>query len=63
MSQQNTQFTPSIPARIMPIRCKYCGGDAHLVRRQPALTGDGKGEIRSFACIVCFERTETFVRD
>jgi hypothetical protein len=63
MIQQSTAFAPSVPPRtISPISCPHCTASAYLVRREPVITGDGKGEIRTFTCIHCFERTETFVR-
>ena len=48
---------------ITPIRCSHCAAKAHLVRRLAAITGDGRGELRVFACADCKERTEMFIRD
>lgn len=41
---------------ITPIACPKCGADAHLMRRAPH--PDQKGEIRTFECMECGERTE-----
>lgn len=56
-------FTPITPDHITPISCPHCAANAHLIRRAPALTGDGKGEFRSFECADCKALTEMFVRD
>jgi len=61
---QSLQPIHIIPeTHITPIDCPRCGAHAHLIRRSPAVTGDGKGELRTFECIQCGEQTETFVKD
>jgi len=52
-----------LPTYITPIDCPKCGAHAHLMRPSPALTGDGKGEIRTFECMKCGEHTKTFIKD
>jgi hypothetical protein len=56
-------YTPVAPTYITPIKCPKCGASAHLARRSPAVTGDGKGEIRNFTCERCEEIVEMFVND
>ena len=63
MAQTTTGFTPATPDHITPIICPHCSANAHLIRRTAALTGDGKGEIRTFECTDCKGLTEMFVRD
>ena len=63
MAQTRTGFTPTTPDYITPIRCPHCAANSHLVHRIKAVTGDGKGEIRSFECADCKAITEMFVRD
>jgi hypothetical protein len=58
-----SDFTPVDPTHITPIKCPHCGGSARLMRREPAVTGDGAGEIRTFECAQCREHTEMFIRD
>lgn len=63
MSQAQNEFIPVEPTYITPITCSNCGGKAHLVRRSPAITGEGKGEMRTFECFDCDERAEMFIRN
>jgi hypothetical protein len=62
-SPASIHFTPVDPTYITPVKCPLCGGAAHLMRRSPAVTGDGKGEMRTFECVDCHECTEMFIRD
>jgi hypothetical protein len=39
---------------MTPIKCKHCGGDAHLMRMQPAGTGR---EQRTYECVHCEQQT------
>jgi hypothetical protein len=62
-TSETTRFTPPAPTYITPIKCPHCQGEARLIHRSPAITGDGKGEMRIFTCDRCSERTELFIRD
>jgi hypothetical protein len=59
----SAHFAAVIADHVTPIRCSYCGADAHLLRRLPAVTGDGRGELRIFRCDACRQRTDMFIRD
>ena len=59
----SAHFAAAMADHVTPIRCSYCGADAHLMQRLPAITGDGKGELRLFACAECRAPTEMFIRD
>ena len=59
----SAHFAAVTADHVTPIRCSYCGANAHLMRRLPAITGDGKGELRSFTCADCQAPTEMFIRD
>ena len=63
MAQSSTHFAPVSPTYITPIICPNCTANAHLMRRSPAITGDGRGEIRTFECLDCKQLTEMFIRD
>jgi hypothetical protein len=63
MTQTTAYFDAVTADHITPIGCSHCAGNAHLVERLPAVTGDGRGELRLFACAVCQQRTEMFIRD
>jgi hypothetical protein len=63
MSQPENIFIPPTPNYITPINCPHCSGSARLMHRSPAVTQDGKGEMRTFGCYQCGERTEMFMRD
>ena len=63
MPQTSTHFTVVASKYITPTSCPDCGGNARLVRRSNAITGDGKGEIRSYECSDCKALTEMFIRD
>jgi hypothetical protein len=61
MTSASTYFTPPAPTYVTPIKCPHCDSEAHLIRRSPAVTADGHGEIRTFECFECHERTEMFI--
>ena len=63
MTRTSAHFAAPTADHITPIGCSYCGSKAHLLRRLPAITGDGRGELRIFECAGCTERTEMFIRD
>ena len=63
MAQPNSIFIPPAPTYITPINCPHCSGQARLIHRTPAISDDGKGEMRTFTCDKCGERTEMFMRD
>lgn len=59
----SAHFAAVVADYITPIRCSHCDANAHLVRRLPAITGDGRGELRFFECADCKEQTDMFIRD
>ncbi len=63
MPQAHRAFTyvPVPPTYIIPIVCRHCGGDAHLIRRQ--YHAELNGEIRTFQCSDCKNDTEMTVED
>jgi hypothetical protein len=63
MSQETIHYTPADPTYITPINCPSCKGKARLVRRSPAVTGDGSGEIRTFECDACHAQSQMFIGD
>lgn len=63
MAQLSTRIAALVTNSITPISCPNCDENAHLVRRSPATTADGKGEIRTFECSDCKALTETFIPD
>jgi hypothetical protein len=63
MAAEAVHFTPAQPTHVTPISCPLCKGKAHLTRRSPAVTGDGKGEMRTFECEECHEQAQMFIRD
>jgi hypothetical protein len=63
MTRTSAYFAAATADHVTPIGCSHCAGNAHLVQRLPAITGDGKGELRVFACERCHQRTEMFIRD
>ena len=63
MTWTRAYFAAVTADHITPIDCSHCARDAHLVQRLPAITGDGKGELRVFVCADCTQRTEMFIRD
>lgn len=63
MTRTSACFSAVMADHITPIRCSHCTGNAHLVLRLPAITGEGKGELRVFACEHCPQRTGMFIRD
>lgn len=50
VSNSNEQSVFEFAQHSTPMRCKHCGGDAHLMRMQPA--GSGR-EQRTFECAKC----------
>jgi hypothetical protein len=62
-TNQSTTFSPQTPTYVTPIKCPLCQGNARLIHRSPVITGDAKGEMRTFSCENCNQRTELFVRD
>ena len=63
MAQPNTHVAPPSLTYMTPIACPNCTASAHLVRRSPAITREGKGERRTFQCAECSQLTEMFIRD
>jgi len=61
MAKYSPIAEPLVSTHITPIACSFCGDTAHLMRRMPAVTGDGRGEIRTFECIKCRGHTEMFI--
>lgn len=59
----SANFAAVTADHVTPIRCSHCAAKAHLMQRLPAITGDGRGEIRIFECADCGARTEMFIRD
>lgn len=60
---QTIHFTAVEPTYITPIDCPHCNSKAHLIRRSPAVTSEGEGEMRTFECFDCEAQTEMFIRD
>jgi hypothetical protein len=63
MAQTHDIFVSPAPTYITPINCPRCEGRARLTRRTSAVTGGGRGEVRTFTCDQCDERIEMFLRD
>ena len=63
MAAEAIQFSPAAPTHITPINCPHCEGKTHLIRREPAVTGDGRGEMRTFECFDCQQQSQMFIRD
>ncbi|MFN3659383.1 MAG: hypothetical protein ACK4UO_19230 [Pseudolabrys sp.] len=53
---------PDQLARLAPIVCPACGGQAHLMRRTPdAFKRDGKTERWTYECADCGHKVEKTV--
>jgi len=63
MNWTKVHFAAVTANHVTPIDCSRCAGDAHLMQRLPAITRDGKCELRVFVCADCTQRTEMFIRD
>ena len=63
MMRTSAHYAAVTADHMTPISCSHCAANAHLVQRLPAITGDGKGELRFFVCADCQARTEMFIRD
>jgi hypothetical protein len=58
---QQSEKRPLIPIEIESACCRYCGGKARLIRREPLAAGVA-GEMLTFECEKCGKRPKAIIQ-